>query len=65
MRDKYLGCWDLENRDWSAYTAHGWVASVGCCGAAGLSPVSLTWLPPQTPGHRSGDRDRSLPRGRS
>lgn len=65
MRDKYLGCWDLENRDWSACTAHGRVASVGCCGAAGLSPVSLTWLPPQTPGHRSGDRDQSLPRGRS
>lgn len=37
----------------------------GCCEAAGLSPVSLTRLSAQTPGHRSGDRDRSLPRGRS
>lgn len=64
MRDKYLGCWDLKAMTGRLdSTRPGGIP--GCCVAAGLSPVSLTRLPARTPGHRSGDGNQSLTRGRS
>lgn len=58
MRNKYLGCWDLENRDWSTLHSTQGAGSHWAC----LLSRSLGSLP-RPPGHRSGDRDPEPTKG--